>query len=186
MRFASCGPALLGLALTVSFLLLAAPPTSACSICRCGDPTFNALGTDVYQEGAFRVFVDWERFDKEQGIAEAHHEDDEEDEHGLAAKHEGEEHGGATREGEVENRFTTSLSYSFGERVIAVARICMPKSVVRLSAGREDMSEETQALCFLAGANSIFYGPKLLTTPNPERDRDMRLLDKLGLKPMER
>ena len=69
-------------------------------------------------------------------------------------------------------------------RTIAVARICMPKSVVRLSAGREDMSEETQALCFLAGANSIFYGPKLLTTPNPERDRDMRLLDKLGLVPM--
>ena len=71
-------------------------------------------------------------------------------------------------------------------RTIAVARITMPKSVVRLSAGREDMSEETQALCFLAGANSIFYGPKLLTTPNPERDRDMRLLDKLGLRAMER
>ena len=65
-------------------------------------------------------------------------------------------------------------------RTIAVARICMPASVVRLSAGREDMSEETQALCFLAGANSIFYGPKLLTTPNPGRDRDMALLDKLG------
>ena len=71
-------------------------------------------------------------------------------------------------------------------RTIAVARITMPKSVVRLSAGREDMSEETQALCFLAGANSIFYGPKLLTAPNPGRDRDMRLLDKLGLRPMER
>ncbi len=71
-------------------------------------------------------------------------------------------------------------------RTIAVARICMPKSVVRLSAGREDMSEETQALCFLAGANSIFYGPKLLTTPNPGRDRDMALLDRLGLRPMER
>ena len=70
-------------------------------------------------------------------------------------------------------------------RTIAVARITMPASVVRLSAGREDMSEETQALCFLAGANSIFYGPKLLTTPNPERDRDMRLLDKLGLRPMD-
>jgi biotin synthase len=69
-------------------------------------------------------------------------------------------------------------------RTIAVARITMPRSVVRLSAGREDMSEETQALCFLAGANSIFYGPKLLTTPNPERDRDMRLLDKLGMMPM--
>jgi len=70
-------------------------------------------------------------------------------------------------------------------RTIAVARITMPKSVVRLSAGREDMSDETQALCFLAGANSIFYGPKLLTTPNPGRDRDMRLLDRLGLRPMD-
>jgi biotin synthase len=69
-------------------------------------------------------------------------------------------------------------------RTIAVARICMPASMVRLSAGREDMSEETQALCFLAGANSIFCGPKLLTTPNPERDRDMALLDKLGLRPL--
>jgi biotin synthase len=56
--------------------------------------------------------------------------------------------------------------------------------MVRLSAGREDMSEETQALCFLAGANSIFYGPQLFTTANLEGDRDMRLLDKLGLKPM--
>jgi biotin synthase len=70
-------------------------------------------------------------------------------------------------------------------RTIAVARIAMPASMVRLSAGREDMSEDTQALCFLAGANSIFYGPKLLTTPNPGRDRDMALLDKLGLRPME-
>jgi biotin synthase len=70
-------------------------------------------------------------------------------------------------------------------RTVAVARICMPGSVVRLSAGREDMSEETQALCFLAGANSIFYGPKLLTTPNPARDRDRTLLDKLGMRPME-
>jgi biotin synthase len=69
-------------------------------------------------------------------------------------------------------------------RTIAVARITMPGSMVRLSAGREDMSEETQALCFLAGANSIFYGPKLLTTPNPGRDRDMALLDKLGLRAM--
>ena len=70
-------------------------------------------------------------------------------------------------------------------RTIAVARITMPASIVRLSAGREDMSEETQALCFLAGANSIFYGPKLLTTPNPGRDRDMALLDKLGLRAMD-
>ncbi len=70
-------------------------------------------------------------------------------------------------------------------RTIAAARITMPASLVRLSAGREDMSEETQALCFLAGANSIFYGPKLLTTPNPAEDRDRRLMDRLGLRPME-
>jgi biotin synthase len=69
-------------------------------------------------------------------------------------------------------------------RTIAVARITMPRSVVRLSAGREDMREETQALCFLAGANSIFYGPRLLTTPNPGRDRDRALMDKLGLTAM--
>jgi biotin synthase len=70
-------------------------------------------------------------------------------------------------------------------RTIAVARITMPRSMVRLSAGRETMSEEAQALCFLAGANSIFCGPKLLTTPNPERDRDRNLMDRLGLQPME-
>ncbi|HEY2227122.1 MAG TPA: biotin synthase BioB [Xanthobacteraceae bacterium] len=69
-------------------------------------------------------------------------------------------------------------------RTIAAARIAMPKSVVRLSAGREAMSPETQALCFLAGANSIFYGPKLLTTPNPAPDRDLHLLDRLGLVPL--
>ena len=69
-------------------------------------------------------------------------------------------------------------------RTIAAARIAMPKSVVRLSAGREDMSPESQALCFLAGANSIFYGPKLLTTPNPAPDRDMHLLNRLGLVPL--
>jgi biotin synthase len=70
-------------------------------------------------------------------------------------------------------------------RTIAVARITMPRSVVRLSAGREDMSDETQALCFLAGANSIFYGPKLLTTPNPVCDRDRELMAKLGMSPMQ-
>jgi len=69
-------------------------------------------------------------------------------------------------------------------RTIAVARIAMPRSVVRLSAGREEMSEETQALCFLAGANSIFYGPKLLTTPNSDQSRDRALMRRLGLSPM--
>jgi len=67
-------------------------------------------------------------------------------------------------------------------RTIAVARITMPKARVRLSAGRQQMSEAVQALCFLAGANSIFYGEKLLTTGNPEAERDRALLDKLGLR----
>ena len=69
-------------------------------------------------------------------------------------------------------------------RTIAVARILMPCSFVRLSAGREAMSEELQALCFLAGANSIFVGETLLTTANPERDADMALFDKLGIAPL--
>jgi len=66
-------------------------------------------------------------------------------------------------------------------RTIAVARIAMPASFVRLSAGRQQMSETMQALCFLAGANSIFYGDKLLTTGNPEWERDQALFEKLGL-----
>ena len=68
-------------------------------------------------------------------------------------------------------------------RCIAVARILMPKSHVRLSAGREAMSDEMQAMCFLAGANSIFYGECLLTTPNPEAHADMQLFARLGIKP---
>ena len=67
-------------------------------------------------------------------------------------------------------------------RMIATARILMPASMVRLSAGRLSLSDEAQALCFLAGANSIFMGDKLLTTPNPETDRDRQLLDKLGMR----
>ena len=70
-------------------------------------------------------------------------------------------------------------------RTVAVSRITMPFSMVRLSAGREAMSDETQALCFLAGANSIFVGDRLLTTSNPGRDRDTLLFEKLGLAPME-
>jgi biotin synthase len=61
----------------------------------------------------------------------------------------------------------------------------MPKSMVRLSAGRAEMSDELQALCFFAGANSIFYGEKLLTTGNPDVEHDQRLFARLGVKPME-
>jgi biotin synthase len=67
-------------------------------------------------------------------------------------------------------------------RTIAVARIMLPASRVRLSAGRTEMSDETQALCFLAGANSIFYGERLLTTENPMADTDRRLFERLGLR----
>lgn len=69
-------------------------------------------------------------------------------------------------------------------KTIAIARIMMPKSVVRLSAGREEMSEQTQSLAFLAGANSIFYGEKLLTTKNPEAKKDQELFSKLGIEAM--
>ena len=69
-------------------------------------------------------------------------------------------------------------------RTIAVAKIMMPASMIRLSAGREHMSDETQALCYLAGANSIFIGAKLLTTDNPEQEKDQRLFDALGIRPM--
>lgn len=68
-------------------------------------------------------------------------------------------------------------------RTIAVARLLMPRSHVRLSAGRTEMSEETQALCFLAGANSIFYGEKLLTTDNPAQNQDRALFERLGIRP---
>ena len=68
-------------------------------------------------------------------------------------------------------------------RMIATACIIMPKSRVRLSAGRKQMSDEAQALCFIAGASSIFAGDKLLTTPNPGEDKDQQLFNRLGLKP---
>jgi len=68
-------------------------------------------------------------------------------------------------------------------RTIATGRLLMPRSYLRLSAGRTEMTDAVQALCFLAGANSIFYGEKLLTTPNPGRSRDVELFDRLGLTP---
>jgi biotin synthase len=77
---------------------------------------------------------------------------------------------------------TASLDWSEFVRTIAVARIAIPQSYVRLSAGRQEMPEPMQALCFFAGANSIFYGDKLLTTGNPEAARDRELLAKLGMR----
>ena len=79
---------------------------------------------------------------------------------------------------------TPALDWSEFVRTIAVARILLPKSFVRLSAGRQQMPEAMQAMCFLAGANSIFYGDKLLTTGNPESERDRNLIAKLGMYPL--
>ncbi len=77
-----------------------------------------------------------------------------------------------------------ALDWTEFVRTIAVARITMPASFVRLSAGRQEMNEATQAMCFLAGANSIFYGEKLLTTGNPDVARDRALFEKLGIAPL--
>ena len=102
------------------FLLLSAalaPRASACSICRCGDPTFNALGAAIYAPGQFRLALDWERFDKENGVSDPA--------------------SGAIvgRDAEIENRFTLSVAYSFGERFTLVGRL--PFSVRRLTSTDE-------------------------------------------------
>jgi hypothetical protein len=97
-------------------------------MCRCGDPTFNALGTDVYKDGAFRVALDWERFDKEQGLLA-------EEGDALVAKHEGHDHA-TGREAMVENRFTTAFTYTFQERLVAVARVPFSSREIRDPEGR--------------------------------------------------
>lgn len=106
------GSAVAGAAVFAGLILMSATPASACSMCRCGDPTFNALGTDVYNEGAFRIALDWERFAKQQGILP---------EEGAAAVESAA--AGLGHESVVENRFTTALSYTFHDRVVAVARV---------------------------------------------------------------
>jgi hypothetical protein len=97
-------------------LLLAPQAARGCSICRCGDPTFNALGTNVYTDGAFHVSLDWERFDKEQGNLPG-------EGGALVARQTGRAGADLGREAVVENRFTTALSYTFGERAVAVVRV---------------------------------------------------------------
>jgi hypothetical protein len=128
----------------VSLLAVAAPPARGCSICRCGDPTFNALGTDVYKEGAFRVSLDWERFDKEQGLLPG--EKGAGEEGAAAAKHEGHEVDILGRETVVENRFTTALSYTFGERAVAVARIPWSSRHAGVTSGELDGASTSREL----------------------------------------
>ena len=109
----------------VLLLLFAAlaPRASACSICRCGDPTFNALGAAIYAPGQFRLSLDWERFDKENGVSDAGSE--------TITAH----------DAEVENRFTLGVAYSFGERFTLVGRL--PFSVRRLSSTGESGAVKT-------------------------------------------
>jgi hypothetical protein len=127
--------ALAGAAAFACLLLIPATPARACSMCRCGDPTFNALGTDVYRDGAFRVALDWERFDKQQGIlatagaAVA-------PEGAALVKHEGHDTASPGHESQVENRFTTALAYTFHDRVVAVARIPFTSREVTDPGGR--------------------------------------------------
>ena len=112
MTFHHRRSALAGAAVFACLLLMSSISAHACSMCRCGDPTFNALGTDVYKDGAFRVALDWERFSKQQGILPGEGEADLKT---TAAD--------LGHESQVENRFTTALSYTFRERVVAVARV---------------------------------------------------------------
>lgn len=133
MKATSRGLARASLLLCLVFAFRPAP-AAACSICRCGDPTFNALGTGVYSSGAFRLALDYERFEKEQGIFEAEEPHGEED---LAAKH-----GTAPgRESVVENRVTAALTYTLADRALFVARI--PWSSRRLSAEAGAAHEES-------------------------------------------
>lgn len=114
--------------LLVSTLLLTPRPAGACSICRCGDPTFNALGSNIYADGAFHIALDWDRFDKSQGVFEL---PEEHPEGALRLFHEG--HG--ELETIVENRVTATLSYAFAQRVNIVARV--PYSFKTLTEGEE-------------------------------------------------
>jgi hypothetical protein len=113
--------------LLVSIPLLTPRPAEACSICRCGDPTFNALGSNIYADGAFHLALDWDRFDKEQGVFELHEEHPE----SLRPLHEG--HG--ETETLIENRVTATLSYAFAQRFNVVARV--PYSFKNLTEGEE-------------------------------------------------
>jgi hypothetical protein len=131
---------LLLLALCAAIPLAQPSPARACSMCRCGDPTFNAFGTDVYADGKLRLALDWQRYDKEQGIAG--HEDGE-----LGGEHEGlrsatAHHQVDGRESAVEDRLTATLSYAFADRLNLVARL--PFSSHRVSEpGHDGVAEET-------------------------------------------
>ena len=112
--------ALLPLPLCAAAFLMQPSPARACSICRCGDPTFNAFGTDVYADGKLRLAFDWQRYDKEQGVV-GHDEEIGEERDGLrpATAH----HEAAGRESAVEDRLTATLSYAFADRLNLVARL---------------------------------------------------------------
>jgi hypothetical protein len=133
---------LLAVALCATISLTQPSPAHACSMCRCGDPTFNAFGTDVYADGKLRLALDWQRYDKEQGIAEDHDEEEIGEEHeGLrpATAH----HEVAGRESAVEDRLTATLSYAVADRLNLVARL--PFSSHHLSEPSHDGATEETA-----------------------------------------
>ena len=130
----------LGMALCATLCFTLPSPAAACSICRCGDPTFNAFGTDVYADGKLRLALDWQRYDKEQGVTADHDEEAESRAEGLrpAIAH----HEAQGRESAVEDRLTATLSYSFADRANLVARL--PFTSHRLTEiGHDGESEET-------------------------------------------
>jgi hypothetical protein len=131
-------------ALGIAAVCLVPSPAGACSICRCGDPTFNALGTDVYASGNFRVALDWERFEKEQGAFEPGAEAAAaQGVTRLAGRLAGRDAAAPARESQVENRFTTTLSYAFADRANLVARL--PWTSRRLTADEEIQSSRDLA-----------------------------------------
>ena len=140
MHLARVGKGFLAAAMAAVTACCLATSAGACSICRCGDPTFNALGTDVYAEGTwkFRVALDWERFEKEQGTFEEGALAD----LSAAGHRAGRDGAPAARESQVENRFTTTLAYTFRDRLNLVARI--PWSSRQLTA--EDGSQSSRDL----------------------------------------
>lgn len=125
---------------------LAPTPASACSVCRCGDPTFNALGTHVFQGGRFSLALDWDRLEKDQAISGHHHGEEDHGAEGLVAasggleaigaRHEGEEH--ATSENLVEKRFVLTAAWAINERWQLIARL--PYSDRALTEGEESLS----------------------------------------------
>lgn len=126
-------------------LFLLAGPAAACSICRCGDPTFNAFGTDVYADGKLRLALDWQRYDKEQGVT-SHHDEEEAGSEAEGLRRATAHHEAHGRELAVEDRFTATLSYSFADRANLVARLPFASHHLREIGDDEETVETARGL----------------------------------------